>query len=299
MFGLVQKMKHKMPDAIPLCNLVYDKPVSHECFKIIVVFAFTVGWFYELLVDPFYCTILLSSHCILWQPRAICIRYTCTYYTFWQRAGAFSLAMHSYNRHPLPWYISSSFFFRSFTVFSCSFFCFLLDVLFCSVLVDAVSYAVEGLPVLGMQLAGSVGPSLFAVGAVPNCLCTFAAALCNFRKKLLQHFTISFVKPKSRDNETLRQRQVRGSVLVLTSGMFLFVFSSFLFVMQLFMAHSVQPSTCMTCTPNPHLLVWNFPVLLKSYKIYIETLWTPWIPFACPPVKIYTKILTVHQLQNW
>ena len=78
-----------------------------------------------------------------------------------------------------------------------------------------------------------------------------------------------------------------------------FVFSSFLFVMQLFMAHSVQPSTCMTCTPNPHLLVWNFPVLLKSYKIYIETLWTPWIPFACPPVKIYTKILTVHQLQNW
>ena len=102
--------------------------------------------------------------------------------------------------------------------------------MFCFVLVDAVSYAVEGLPVLGMQLAGSVGPSLFAVGAVPNCLCTFAAALCNFRKKLLQHFTISFVKPKSRDNETLRQRQVRGSVLVLTSGMFLFVLFRLLFV---------------------------------------------------------------------
>lgn len=102
--------------------------------------------------------------------------------------------------------------------------------MFCFVLVDAVSYAVEGLPVLGMQLAGSVGPSLFAVGAVPNCLCTFATALCNFRKKLLQHFTISFVKPKSRDNETLQQRQVRGSVLVLTSGMFLFVLFRLLFV---------------------------------------------------------------------
>ena len=101
---------------------------------------------------------------------------------------------------PLPCEISFSFVFNSSTLFRSSSLAFFSIA--CFVLVDAASHEVRGLPVLEKHESRDCGLPDDVVSFVLLKFWYNAAALCNFKKQLLQQFKVSLDIPNSRDNES-------------------------------------------------------------------------------------------------